>query len=172
MESALNRSVDLPAWAAEPAKEGLLALAVGVGLQVLQTMMEESVTTLAADPRRRSPDTTPVRHPRAPSSRPRRSEAAVSHAQLDRSQPGTTLVVPLFARRLTVAGHRTSQAPVAVGDGAGRDLKCVRVHKAPIARNAIALCLPHVGRLGVELRQFRGEGRGSGGARSRRMTAR
>jgi putative transposase len=29
------------------AKEGLLALAVGAGLQVLQTLMEESVTVLA-----------------------------------------------------------------------------------------------------------------------------
>lgn len=31
---------------AESAKEGLLALAVGAGLQVLQQMMEESVTAL------------------------------------------------------------------------------------------------------------------------------
>jgi putative transposase len=32
---------------AESAKEGLLALAVGAGLQVLQTLMEASVTALA-----------------------------------------------------------------------------------------------------------------------------
>jgi putative transposase len=32
---------------AESAKEGLLALAVGAGLQVVQTLMEESVTALA-----------------------------------------------------------------------------------------------------------------------------
>ena len=32
---------------AESAKEGLLALAVGAGLQVLQTLMEESVDALA-----------------------------------------------------------------------------------------------------------------------------
>jgi hypothetical protein len=32
---------------AESATEGLLALAVGAGLQVLQTLMEESVTALA-----------------------------------------------------------------------------------------------------------------------------
>jgi putative transposase len=41
---------------AHSAKEGLLALAVGAGLQVLQTLMEESVTTLAG-PRA---DTTPT----------------------------------------------------------------------------------------------------------------
>ena len=32
---------------AESAREGLLALAVGAGLQVLETLMEESVTALA-----------------------------------------------------------------------------------------------------------------------------
>jgi putative transposase len=32
---------------AESAKEGLLALAVGAGLQVMQTLMEESVVALA-----------------------------------------------------------------------------------------------------------------------------
>ena len=39
---------------AESAKEGLLALAVGAGLQVLGTMMEESVTALAG-PKARVP---------------------------------------------------------------------------------------------------------------------
>jgi putative transposase len=47
---------------AESAKEGLLALAVGAGLQVLQTLMEESVTTLAGPKGKHNPDRTAVRH--------------------------------------------------------------------------------------------------------------
>jgi putative transposase len=43
----------------ESVKEGLLALAVGAGLQVLGTLMEESVTALAG-PR---PSTTPTAPP-------------------------------------------------------------------------------------------------------------
>jgi putative transposase len=47
---------------AESAKEGLLALAVGAGLQVLQTLMEESVTALAGPKGKHDPDRTAVRH--------------------------------------------------------------------------------------------------------------
>jgi hypothetical protein len=47
---------------AESATEGLLALAVGAGLQVLQTLMEESVTTLAGPKGKHNPDRTAVRH--------------------------------------------------------------------------------------------------------------
>src|SRR5512132_1322875 len=47
---------------AESAKEGLLALAVGAGLQVLGTMMEESVTALAGPKGRHDPDRAAVRH--------------------------------------------------------------------------------------------------------------
>ena len=50
---------------ATSAKEGLLALAVGAGLQVLQVlqqMMEESVTALAGPKGRHNPDRTAVRH--------------------------------------------------------------------------------------------------------------
>jgi hypothetical protein len=47
---------------AESAKEGLLALAVGAGLQVLGTMMEESVTQLAGPKGKHTPDRTAVRH--------------------------------------------------------------------------------------------------------------
>jgi putative transposase len=47
---------------AESAKEGLLALAVGAGLQVMQTLMEESVTTLAGPKGKHDPDRTAVRH--------------------------------------------------------------------------------------------------------------
>src|SRR6266567_5191114 len=47
---------------AESATEGLLALAVGAGLQVLQTMMEESVTTLAGPKGKHNPDRVAVRH--------------------------------------------------------------------------------------------------------------
>src|SRR4029450_6974467 len=47
---------------AESAKEGLLALAVGPGLQVTGTLMEESVTALAGPKGKHDPDRTAVRH--------------------------------------------------------------------------------------------------------------
>jgi putative transposase len=47
---------------AHSAKEGLLALAVGAGLQVLGTLMEESVTALAGPKGRHDPDRAAVRH--------------------------------------------------------------------------------------------------------------
>ena len=43
-------------------KEGLLALAVATGLQVMAAMMEESVTALAGPKGRHQPDRTAVRH--------------------------------------------------------------------------------------------------------------
>jgi transposase-like protein len=47
---------------AESAKEGLLALAVGAGLQVLGTMMEVSVTAMAGPKGKHNPDRAAVRH--------------------------------------------------------------------------------------------------------------
>ena len=47
---------------AESATEGLLALAVGAGLQVLGTLMEESVTALAGPKGKHDPDRVAVRH--------------------------------------------------------------------------------------------------------------
>jgi hypothetical protein len=47
---------------AESAKEGLLALAVGAGLQVMGTRMEESVTALAGPKGKHNPERTTVRH--------------------------------------------------------------------------------------------------------------
>ena len=47
---------------AESAKEGLLALAVGAGLQVLGALMEESVSALAGPKGKQDPDRTAVRH--------------------------------------------------------------------------------------------------------------
>jgi len=48
---------------AESATEGLLALAVGAGLQVLQTLMEESVVALAGPKGKHNPDrAAAVRH--------------------------------------------------------------------------------------------------------------
>jgi hypothetical protein len=43
-------------------KEGLLALAVATGLQVMTTMMEESVTALAGPKGRHQPNRSAVRH--------------------------------------------------------------------------------------------------------------
>src|SRR5919198_6309020 len=47
---------------AESATEGLLALAVAAGLQVLGTLMEESVVALAGPKGRHNPDRTAMRH--------------------------------------------------------------------------------------------------------------
>jgi len=47
---------------AETVKEGLLALAVGAGLQVMQVMMAESVTTLCGPKGRHDADRSAVRH--------------------------------------------------------------------------------------------------------------
>jgi putative transposase len=53
---------------AHSAKEGLLALAVGAGLQVLGTLMEESVTALAGPKGKHDPDRVAVRHGHEPGS--------------------------------------------------------------------------------------------------------
>jgi putative transposase len=47
---------------AHSAREGLLALSVGAGLQVMQTLMEESVTALAGPKGTHDPDRVAVRH--------------------------------------------------------------------------------------------------------------
>jgi hypothetical protein len=47
---------------AASAKEGLLALSVGAGLQVMQALTEESVTALAGPKGRHDPDRAAVRH--------------------------------------------------------------------------------------------------------------
>ena len=47
---------------AESAKEGLLALAVGAGLQVMGTLMEESVSAVAGPKGKHNPDRVAVRH--------------------------------------------------------------------------------------------------------------
>ena len=47
---------------AEALREGLLALAVGAGLQVMAAMMEEDVTGLCGPKGRHDPDRTAVRH--------------------------------------------------------------------------------------------------------------
>ncbi len=49
---------------AENMSEGLLALAVGAGLQVMQTLMEADVTAQAGPKGRHNPDRAAVRHGR------------------------------------------------------------------------------------------------------------
>jgi putative transposase len=73
-ESLRNETEGLPAWAlpesvtiamadlAETAREGLLALAVGTGLQVMQVLMEEDVTAIAGPKGKWNPDRTAKRH--------------------------------------------------------------------------------------------------------------
>jgi putative transposase len=73
-KSSQNQSVDASAIPervsvamaeiAENMHEGLLALAVGVGLQVMQALMETDVTTLAGPKGRHNRDRTAVRHGR------------------------------------------------------------------------------------------------------------
>jgi len=61
--------LELPEWVtvavaelASAAREGLLALAVGTGLQVLQVMLDEDVARLVGARGRHNPDRTAVRH--------------------------------------------------------------------------------------------------------------
>ena len=62
-EWALPESVTVAvADLAETAKEGLLALAVGTGLQVMQVLMEEDVCALAGPKGRWNPDRVATRH--------------------------------------------------------------------------------------------------------------
>ena len=61
-ESVPERVTVALAEIAESAREGLLALAVGAGLQVLQALMAESVTALAGPRGRHDPDRVAVRH--------------------------------------------------------------------------------------------------------------
>lgn len=74
--ASLSATVDdsVPEWAlpdsvvvamadlAETAREGLLALAVGTGLQVMQAMMDDDVSALAGPKGRWNPDRVAVRH--------------------------------------------------------------------------------------------------------------
>jgi putative transposase len=53
---------------AESAREGLLAVAVGAGLQVMAALMAESVTALAGPRGRHDPDRTALRHGSGPGS--------------------------------------------------------------------------------------------------------
>jgi putative transposase len=53
---------------AESAAEGLLAVAVGAGLQVVAALMAESVTALAGPRGRQDPDRSAVRHGTGPGS--------------------------------------------------------------------------------------------------------
>ena len=53
---------------AESATEGLLALSVGAGLEVMQTLMEQSVVALAGPKGRHDPDRVAVRHGHEPGS--------------------------------------------------------------------------------------------------------
>ena len=61
-EWALPESVTVAMADLETAKEGLLALAVGTGLQVMQVLMEEDVCALAGPKGRWNPDRVAKRH--------------------------------------------------------------------------------------------------------------
>jgi putative transposase len=115
---------------AQSAKEGLLALAVGAGLQVLQQMMEESVTALAGPKGKHNPDRAAVRHGheqgsvilggrRLPVQRPRMraadgsSELPVAAYQLFSS---TELLGRLALERM-LAGLSTRRGPVGLEPG-------------------------------------------------------
>jgi putative transposase len=75
-ESSHNGDLGVPEWAlpesvtiamadlAETAREGLLALAVGTGLEVMAVLMEEDVTAIAGPKGKWNPDRTAKRHGR------------------------------------------------------------------------------------------------------------
>jgi putative transposase len=115
---------------AESATEGLLALAVGAGLQVLQTLMEESVVALAGSKSTHDPDRVAVRHGheqgsvtlggrRVPVQRPR-VRAADGSGELpvaaDQLCSGTELLGRLALERM-LHGLSTRRSPVGLEPG-------------------------------------------------------
>jgi putative transposase len=138
---------------AESAKEGLLALAVGAGLQVMGTLMEESVTALAGPKGKHNPDRTAVRHGheqgsvtlggrRIPVQRPRvraadgSGELPVATYQLF---SGTELLGRLALERM-LGGLSTRRYPVGLEPvGAAVQQSATGTSKSAISRRFVAM---------------------------------
>jgi putative transposase len=138
---------------AESATEGLLALAVGAGLQVMQTLMEESVTALAGPKGRHDPDRTAVRHGheqgsvtlggrRVPVQRPRvraadgSGELPVAAYQLFSS---TELLGRLALERM-LGGLSTRRYPLGLEPvGTGVDQAASGISKSAVSRRFVAM---------------------------------
>jgi transposase-like protein len=138
---------------AQSATEGLLALSVGAGLQVMQALMEESVTALAGPKGRHNPDRTAVRHGhehgsvtlggrRVPVQRPR-VRAADGSGELPVAAyelfSGTELLGRLALERM-LARLSTRRYPVGLEPvGSGVDQAATGTSKSAISRRFVAM---------------------------------
>jgi putative transposase len=138
-------------------REGLLALAVGTGLQVMQTLMEADVTGLAGPKGRHDPGRTAVRHGhergsvtlggrRVPVSRPR-VRAADGSGELPVPSyelfNGTELLGAMAMERM-LAGLSTRRYPVGlepVGEQATATARSTS--KSAVSRKFVAMTRPH-----------------------------
>src|SRR5215217_1124330 len=117
---------------AESAKEGLLALAVGAGLQVLQTLMEESVAALAGPKGKHNPDRTAVRHGHEQGSvtlgglSTRRYPVGLEPVGAQVAQTATGTSKSAVSRRFVAMTH-TALAELLAADLSGLDLTCLLI---------------------------------------------
>lgn len=134
------------------AKEGLLALAVATGLEVMGTMMEESVTALAGPKGRHDPDRTAVRHGteagsvvmggrRVPVRRPRvraadgTGELAVeAYEAFTRSDLLEAMALERMMAKLSTRRYRAGLEPV----GTAVEVRARSTSKSSISRRFVA----------------------------------
>jgi putative transposase len=134
-------------------REGLLALAVGAGLQVMQALMESDVTAVCGPRGKHDPDRTATRHGReqgsvtlggrrVPVSRPRvravdgSGEVAVPAYQLF----GSTELLGRMAMERMLAGVSTRRYPVALEPvGQGIEEEARSTSKSAVSRKFVAM---------------------------------
>ncbi len=138
---------------AESATEGLLALSVGAGLQVMQALMEQSVTALAGPKGKHDPDRAAVRHGheqgsvtlggrRIPVQRPR-VRAADGSGELPVAAYelfSQTEVLGRLALERMLGGLSTRRYPVGLEPvGSGVDQAATGTSKSAVSRRFVAM---------------------------------
>src|SRR6266498_130737 len=138
---------------AESATEGLLALSVGAGLQVMQTLMEQSVVALAGPKGKHNPNRTAVRHGheqgsvtlggrRVPVQRPR-VRAADGSGELPVAAYelfSQTEVLGRLALERMLGGLSTRRYPVGLEPvGSGVDQAATGTSKSAVSRRFVAM---------------------------------
>src|SRR6266542_2935190 len=138
---------------AESATEGLLALSVGAGLQVMQTLMEQSVVALAGPKSKHNPNRTAVRHGheqgsvtlggrRVPVQRPR-VRAADGSGELPVAAYelfSQTEVLGRLALERMLGGLSTRRYPVGLEPvGSGVDQAATGTSKSAVSRRFVAM---------------------------------
>ena len=148
-ESVVISLVDL----AGAAKEGLLALAVGTGLETLHVLLDESVTALAGPKGKHNPERAAVRHGseagrvtlggrRVPVRRPRvrtadgRAEVAVPAYDVFASRDQLSrMAVERMLARLSTRRYRSGLEPV----GSGVEAEATGTSKSAVSRRFVAM---------------------------------